>query len=596
MKQKKPPYLLFAILSAALLLRILHWLALRNEPFFAQLAMDSQEYDRWAREIAAGNWAGSGVFFQAPLYPYLLAVLYKVFGHVLDIVYLFQIAAAMAGLYALYQAGKTLSDEKTGLWAAALATFYGGFFFYDVQVQKESLAVTIVCFLLWILAEAHRGQKIRLWLLTGVLCGILSLLRENALLVVPFLLILTYRPKSHIGTIVKSAGAFILGVFLVLAPVALRNGVVGGSFLPTTFQGGVNFYIGNNARATGTYQSIVPGKEVPHYERTEPVRLAEQETGRTLTPAQVSRFWLKKSLSWIRQKPWDYVKLQFKKLIMFWSWYEWPDTVDYYYVRQKSWVFRYLAIGFGTLSILAALGLGLLGKRVGGFSPVLIFLAAWLVSTIAFFLFSRYRLPVVPCLLLLASQPFIRFFDALKQRKKPVAAFLAAGIAVAFAAPMAASFKPRMDLVHYNLAVIYDQKGNSQDAARHYREALNYNPKDYLSCLNLGIIEANQSRWQQALQWYEKAAALEPRLEGAQINMANVYIRLGKIPEAEAALKRALAINPKSVEALHSQSILAAKKGDLIEALSLNRKVLELAPGWEPALRIKARLEGLLKK
>jgi len=41
---------------------------------------------------------------------------------------------------------------------------------------------------------------------------------------------------------------------------------------------------------------------------------------------------------------------------------------------------------------------------------------------------------------------------------------------------------------------------------------------------------------------------------------------------------------------------LSAKKGDLIEALSLNRKVLELAPGWEPALRIKARLEGLLKK
>jgi tetratricopeptide (TPR) repeat protein len=281
---------------------------------------------------------------------------------------------------------------------------------------------------------------------------------------------------------------------------------------------------------------------------------------------------------------------------MFWSWYEWPDTVDYYYVRQKSWVFRYLAIGFGTLSILAAVGLVLLGKRVGGFSPVLIFLAAWLVSTIAFFLFSRYRLPAVPCLLLLASQPFIRFFDALKRRKKPVAALLAAGIAVAFAAPMAASFKPRMDLVHYNLGVIYDQKGDIQEAARHYREALNDNPKDFLSCLNLGIIEANQGRWQQALQWYEKAAALEPRLEGAQINMANVYITLGKIPEAEAALERALAINPKSVEALHSQSILSAKKGDLIEALSLNRKVLELAPGWEPALRIKARLEGLLKK
>ena len=193
MKLKKSSSLLFAILSAAFLLRIFHWLALRNEPFFAQLAMDSQEYDRWAREIAAGNWAGQGVFFQAPLYPYILAVLYKIFGRVLDIVYLFQVAVSVAGIYALYRAGKSLSDEKTGLWAAALATFYGGFFFYDVQIQKESLAVAIACFLLWILAEAHGHQKFRLWLLAGVLCGLLGLLRENALLVAPFLLILAVR-------------------------------------------------------------------------------------------------------------------------------------------------------------------------------------------------------------------------------------------------------------------------------------------------------------------------------------------------------------------------------------------------------------------
>jgi len=596
MKPKKSSTLLFAILAAAFLLRIFHWLALRNEPFFAQLAMDSQEYDRWAREIAAGNWAGQGVFFQAPLYPYVLAVLYKIFGHVLDIVYLFQIAVSIAGIYALYRAGKSLADEKTGLWAAALAALYGGFFFYDVQIQKESLAVAIACFLLWILAEAHRRQKYRLWLLAGVLCGFLGLLRENALLVAPFLLILAVRPKSRAGVFFKSAGAFILGIFLVLAPVALRNGIIGGSFLPTTFQGGVNFYIGNNARASGTYQSIVAGKEIPYYERTEPVRLAEQETGRKLTPAQVSRFWLKKSLSWIRQKPWDYVKLQFKKLIMFWSWYEWPDTVDYYYVRQTSWVLRYLPVGFGSLSLLAALGLVLLGKRLRGFLPALVFLGAWLVSTVAFFLFSRYRLPAVPCLLLFAGQPFLRFFDALKQRKKIVAALLAAGIVVSLVAPMAVSFKPRLDLVHYNLAVIYDQKGDRERAADHYREALKANPKDYLSCLNLGIIEADQGRSEEALRWYEKAAALEPRLEGAQVNMANIYITLGNIPEAEAALERALAINPKSVEALHSKSILAAKTGDLIKALSFNRRVLELAPGWEPALRTKARLEELLKK
>src|SRR5690349_10881095 len=64
---------LLAILGVALLVRLAHWVAVRGEPFFAQLAMDSQEYDRWAQAIAGGNWLGSQVFFQAPLYPYLVA-------------------------------------------------------------------------------------------------------------------------------------------------------------------------------------------------------------------------------------------------------------------------------------------------------------------------------------------------------------------------------------------------------------------------------------------------------------------------------------------------------------------------------------------
>src|SRR5437763_455127 len=44
-----------AILALALALRLAHWWAVREQPFFAWLAMDSQEYERWAREIAAGD-------------------------------------------------------------------------------------------------------------------------------------------------------------------------------------------------------------------------------------------------------------------------------------------------------------------------------------------------------------------------------------------------------------------------------------------------------------------------------------------------------------------------------------------------------------
>ena len=34
---------------------------------------DAQSYHAWAQEIAAGNWIGDDVFYQAPLYPYFFA-------------------------------------------------------------------------------------------------------------------------------------------------------------------------------------------------------------------------------------------------------------------------------------------------------------------------------------------------------------------------------------------------------------------------------------------------------------------------------------------------------------------------------------------
>src|SRR6185436_6451642 len=91
--------LLLLLLGAALIVRLAHWWAVRNDPYFAWLAMDSQEYDRWAQGIAAGDWLGSRVFFQAPLYTYLLAALYTLFGRSLDAIYIAQIVLAVAGCW-----------------------------------------------------------------------------------------------------------------------------------------------------------------------------------------------------------------------------------------------------------------------------------------------------------------------------------------------------------------------------------------------------------------------------------------------------------------------------------------------------------------
>jgi tetratricopeptide (TPR) repeat protein len=571
--------LLLLLLGAALIVRLAHWWAVRNDPFFAWLAMDSQEYDRWAQGIAAGDWLGSQVFFQAPLYPYLLAALYAVCGRSLDAVYLAQIVLAVAGCWALYRAGREMGGERVGLAAAGLAAFYGPFLFHDVQLLKESPAVAVTSFLLWTLTAARSHPGLRLWLVAGLLLGVLALLRENALLLLPFLL-----PLSAGQGFFRRSGALVAGLALALLPVAVRNGLVGGDFLPTTFQGGVNFYIGNNPQADGTYRPIVPGKQIPALERREPVRIAERELGRRLSPAQVSSFWISKALSWAAAHPVDFLRLQLRKLGLFWSWYEQPDAVDYYWVRRRSPALRWATpVEFGAVTLLALTGLWLVRRNPGPFAPALLFALGWMLSTAAFFLFSRYRLPAVPALMVLAAIPLARLSE--RPRKGPLIAVLAA-----LAVPRLAGFEPRLDLVHYNLGRIEDERGNPDAAREHYKAAFILNPRDFLACLNLGNHAARRGDWETALRFYARAEALEPRSDDVQSNLGGVYLAIGELPEAAAHLDRALALNPQNLSALQNKAVLRLRQGDVEGARELNRRLLDLDPANPAALRLRERL------
>ena len=68
------------VFAVALLLRLIHLWQLRRSPFFEVLMGDAQSYHEWARRIAGGEWVGRDVFYQAPLYPYFLGVIYAAIG------------------------------------------------------------------------------------------------------------------------------------------------------------------------------------------------------------------------------------------------------------------------------------------------------------------------------------------------------------------------------------------------------------------------------------------------------------------------------------------------------------------------------------
>ena len=77
--------------------------ALRGSPFFDFLLVDARWHHEWAGALARGEWDMAGrAFFRAPLYPFWLSVLYRVFGEDLLAVRLVQrvLGAGTASLLA----------------------------------------------------------------------------------------------------------------------------------------------------------------------------------------------------------------------------------------------------------------------------------------------------------------------------------------------------------------------------------------------------------------------------------------------------------------------------------------------------------------
>lgn len=96
----------FAILLFAFSVRLLYVVQIQSIPLFYYLAGDSRAYDEWAQRIAAGDWLGQGVFYQAPLYPYFLGFLQFILGHDLWSIRLVQITLGAISCGLIFLAGR----------------------------------------------------------------------------------------------------------------------------------------------------------------------------------------------------------------------------------------------------------------------------------------------------------------------------------------------------------------------------------------------------------------------------------------------------------------------------------------------------------
>jgi 4-amino-4-deoxy-L-arabinose transferase-like glycosyltransferase len=562
---------LVAVLLLAAALRITHMLALRNLPLFDHLILDSAFYDRWAQSIAAGDWmGGKGAFYYDPLYPYFLGVIYRFFGHDLLVVRLFQVALGVATCGLVAAMGRRVGGRAIGNVAAMMLAIYKPAIFHEGEIEKTALGVFLVTAALLLFMRDSRKAR----LASGICLGLAALTRGNMLLLVPLgalYLLLAPNHKENSGTEAdgkssltdrlwgppaRSAAVFLLGVFIALMPVAWRNHTVSGEWILTTSQAGTNFYTGNNPdNSVGDYELVSFVRPETGYEGNDFAAEAETRTGRKMGPNEVSSFWFAEALKHIVAHPGFAARLFLQKFVLFWSDLELPDAWDMYFLSKYSSVLAMPLLGMGLL-----LPLGMLGAfaKFRGSRDVRVltgYMAIYSLSVVAFFVFSRYRIHVVPALVVLAAcfLPVAgEMFHGRNLRRGIAYGAVATGIALfSFFGFRAIGQENTQTQSVLNLSILYEQDGDVQEAEELAKEALKTQSGVGRAgpLYELGRLSLKTGNAQRALELLGRCVELNPNYPNAFVLLGVAYEENRMPDKAAAAYERQLRLVPGNEEA-----------------------------------------------
>lgn len=607
---KREILILCALLLIGLVLRSIYTVEFSRTPFYRYPILDARYYDQLALQVAEGRLVGERAFFMGPLYPYLLGATYYVFGHSLLVPRLLQILMGLGNCVLVFFIGRRVFGRSVGLVAAGLLALYKPEIFYEQTLLMEVLSACLALGAVYLILVADEQRKAWWWLIVGGVLGLAALTRANLLLFVPFVLVWCFARtrkgveasawgvKQRLGI----CGLVVLGVIAGIFPATLHNFLAERDFVLITSNAGFNFYIGNNEKAKGKF--LIP-LNVDMDQDPSGTRIAERVLGREgLGSSEVSSFWNREAIEFIRNKPGVFLRLLTLKFYYFWGREEIPQIYDPKLMAGLTPLLRWPLVGYIFLSPLAILGIVLaLVQRRRGKTLLLLFVVAYVLSIIPFFITSRYRIPVVPFLALFAASALVIFVQALMKRKVYGALAMAAGFLVLVVALNNSGIRdPVLEEAQFcnNLGMIHQRLGEPEKAREEFERSLRLRPIA-TAAANLGTLFFDvYNDAPKAIYCYQKAVELNPENARMFCNLGQAYLRSGEEEEAIRAYEKALSLDPKvSPLTWYNLAVLYAGKGLFSQACAAMQRYLSSQPDDMQAfnLSIKYLLEaGELEK
>lgn len=419
---------LVSILFLGLAFRLLHYSAISHTAFLQfpvfYAASDPHGTWEWARTILAGDWlgrdtwhpdfrldlapretwyrwwGGKAIFQQSPLYPYFVAGLLAVSDQSLNFVILVQLLIGALQPVVMFWLASRLFDVRVGLVAATFTAVYGAFIFHQGTLLRDWLPPILEPCALLLLIKARETSRGRDWLLAGMLMSLALLAKETALLLLPVALIWLMREyRPVLRQAVRAGTALLLGVLLMLLPLMIRNALVGAPVLSLSNRAAEGFIEGN---APDGFPS---GLLHPLSMKS----ILEQSDGRL--PAVIIETLRLYNGDWIL-----FFRHQVVKLGSLMDPFEMPNNVGFSYGLEISPVL-WFTIRYGFIFPLGLAGYILTLKKRRNPFLLNLYALTTVVGLMVAIILARYRLVLVPVLIIYGAAALVGFFDDIRSRK-----------------------------------------------------------------------------------------------------------------------------------------------------------------------------------
>ena len=604
------------VLLAGVLLRASYLRELVEAPDFSAPPADAAFHDYWARAIATGDWTPPGnspdpmipssPYVRPPAYPFFLAMTYLVVGPGYLAPRIVQMALGMVNCVLAFILGRSIFGRSIGVILAAFMSVYWAFIYFEGELLAPVLAVFLALSMMILLRRWVDKPTYLRAAVSGLQVGIFCLCRPNALLFIPVVVCWMWWVRRR-----RNAGprgflmplTFLLGATLTILPATIRNYVVAKDVALISCNGAINFYIGNNVRSDGVTTRIPDLEEIAGvtawscFSYAKIVDGVGRLEGRPMKHSEVSAYFSRKAMDFIRSHPSRALALAWKRALLFWGPAEISNNKAIYYERQNSTTLRYLP-RFPAVLSLSLLGIVIFlldhrsrkvkktarqpqaAQRFQVCVLIILLIAVYSCSFVPFLVVGRFRVPIIPFLLLFAAYGAYRLAGLAAARDlRRTSIWAVVWIALYILAGTSfVTYEPSLAWWHHDRGEAYERGGNINRAIDEYKQALQAKP-DYIDVhLTLAAALAKQGKIGEAAEHCQTVTDILPSLAKAQYQLGLFRFAQGRMAEAAGAFRRTVELEPDNVRALIDFGVALSRQGNRQQAAAAYRKAIEVDP------------------